>query len=143
MLRRIFGPFLLLLALSAPLQAAVDLVTLPTREGTQLTIYNSEDITMVREYRLLTVKEGVNRIQFSWANTLIDPPPSSSASSTSRTRSTGPTRPSRPAETTPCNGTSRARSRARSPSRSGISRRASPGRPITWASPTRTKPSSA
>ena len=38
-----------------------------------MTIYNSEDITMVREHRLLTVKEGVNRIQFSWANTLIDP----------------------------------------------------------------------
>ncbi len=56
-----------------PALAAVDLVTLPTREGTQLTIYNSEDITMVREHRLLTVKEGVNRIQFSWANTLIDP----------------------------------------------------------------------
>ena len=53
--------------------AAVDLVTLPRREGTQLTIYNSEDITMVREHRLLTVKQGVNRIQFSWANTLIDP----------------------------------------------------------------------
>ena len=73
MFSRIFWPFLLLLALSAPLQAAVDLVTLPTREATQLTIYNSEDITMVREHRLLTVKEGVNRIQFSWANTLIDP----------------------------------------------------------------------
>ena len=59
--------------LAAPALSAVDLVTLPTREGTQLTIYNSEDITMVREHRLLTVKEGVNRIQFSWANTLIDP----------------------------------------------------------------------
>jgi hypothetical protein len=64
---------LLLLLLAAPVPAAVDLVTLPTREGTQLTIYNSEDITMVREQRLLTVKDGVNRIQFSWANTLIDP----------------------------------------------------------------------
>jgi len=64
---------LLPLALVTPALAAVDLVTLPTREGTQLTIYNSEDITMVREHRLLTVKEGVNRIQFSWANTLIDP----------------------------------------------------------------------
>jgi len=53
--------------------ADVDLVTIPRREGTQLTIYNSEDITMVREHRLLTVKPGVNRIQFSWANTLIDP----------------------------------------------------------------------
>ena len=51
----------------------VDLVTVPRREGTQLTIYNSEDITMVREHRLLTVKKGINRIQFSWANTLIDP----------------------------------------------------------------------
>src|SRR3974377_691410 len=28
---------------------------------------------MVREHRLLTVKKGINRIQFSWANTLIDP----------------------------------------------------------------------
>jgi hypothetical protein len=63
----------LLAALGAPAAADVNLVTIPTREGTQLTIYNSEDITMVREHRLLTVKEGVNRIQFSWANTLIDP----------------------------------------------------------------------
>lgn len=53
--------------------ATVDLVTLPTREGVQLTVYNSEDITMVREHRLLTVKQGINRIQFAWANTLIDP----------------------------------------------------------------------
>jgi hypothetical protein len=73
MLPHIFATFLLWLALWARLEAAVDLVTLPTREGTQLTIYNSEDITMVREHRLLTVKEGINRIQFSWANTLIDP----------------------------------------------------------------------
>ena len=63
----------LVVGFSVAAQAAVDLVTLPTREGTQLTIYNSDDITMVREHRLLTVKEGVNRIQFSWANTLIDP----------------------------------------------------------------------
>ena len=63
----------LVAGLACPAWAAVDLVTLPTREGTQLTIYNSDDITMVREHRLLTVKEGVNRIQFSWANTLIDP----------------------------------------------------------------------
>ncbi len=53
--------------------ADVDLVTIPTRESVQLTIYNSDDITMVREHRLLTVKPGINRIQFTWANTLIDP----------------------------------------------------------------------
>jgi hypothetical protein len=64
---------LLLGALASQTLADVALVTIPRREGTQLTIYNSEDITMVREHRLLTVKPGVNRIQFSWANTLIDP----------------------------------------------------------------------
>ncbi|HUT09370.1 MAG TPA: hypothetical protein VMY42_02650 [Thermoguttaceae bacterium] len=64
---------LLLIATAGQALAAVDLVTIPRREGAQLTIYNSEDITMVREHRLLTVKPGVNRIQFSWANTLIDP----------------------------------------------------------------------
>ena len=62
-----------LAVISAGAAADVALVTIPRREGTQLTIYNSEDITMVRENRLLTVKKGVNRIQFSWANTLIDP----------------------------------------------------------------------
>jgi hypothetical protein len=66
-------PAVLLLMLATTALASVDLVTLPTRESTQLTIYNSEDITMVREHRLLTVKRGINRIQFSWANTLIDP----------------------------------------------------------------------
>ncbi len=63
----------LLIGVAGQAQADVDLVTIPRREGTQLTIYNSEDVTMVREHRLLTVKPGVNRIQFTWANTLIDP----------------------------------------------------------------------
>ena len=74
MRQRIFWLSLTLLTiLTGNVLADVDLVTIPRREGTQLTIYNSEDITMVREHRLLTVKPGVNRIQFSWANTLIDP----------------------------------------------------------------------
>jgi hypothetical protein len=67
------GSLVLVAAAAVSSQGAVDLVTIPTREATQLTIYNTEDITMVREHRLLTVKQGVNRIQFSWANTLIDP----------------------------------------------------------------------
>ena len=53
--------------------AKVDLVTLPSRDKTQLTIYNSADLTLVRDSRALTVKEGKNKLQFSWANTLIDP----------------------------------------------------------------------
>ncbi|MHC4230431.1 MAG: hypothetical protein ACYSW0_23605, partial [Planctomycetota bacterium] len=54
-------------------QAKVDLVTLPSRDTVQLTIYNSADMTLVRESRALTLKEGENKLQFSWANTLIDP----------------------------------------------------------------------
>ena len=70
----VMAAFAVLLLLPADgVRADVDLVTIPRREATQLTIYNSEDITMVREHRLLTVKPGVNRIQFSWAETLIDP----------------------------------------------------------------------
>ncbi|MDY6861413.1 MAG: DUF4139 domain-containing protein [Thermodesulfobacteriota bacterium] len=53
--------------------AKVDLVILPKRDTVQLTIYNSADLTLVRERRALTLKEGVNQLQFSWANTLIDP----------------------------------------------------------------------
>lgn len=60
-------------ALALPVLAKVDLVTLPSRETVQLTIYNSADLTLVRESRLLTLKKGVNQLQFSWANTLIDP----------------------------------------------------------------------
>ena len=51
----------------------VDLVTLPGRDRVQVTIYNSADLTLVRESRGLTLKEGGNKLQFSWANTLIDP----------------------------------------------------------------------
>ena len=58
---------------STPTNAAVDLVTVPSRESVQLTVYNSADITMIRETRVLTFKRGLNRLQFSWAGTLIDP----------------------------------------------------------------------
>ncbi|MBL9149316.1 MAG: hypothetical protein JNM94_11535 [Phycisphaerae bacterium] len=51
----------------------IDVSTLPPREGVQLTIYNSEDLTLVRERRTVTVAKGQNELQFSWANTLIDP----------------------------------------------------------------------
>ena len=51
----------------------MDLSTVPKRNTVQLTIYNSEDLTLVRETRTVTFKKGVNPLQFSWANTLIDP----------------------------------------------------------------------
>ena len=51
----------------------VDLSTVPARNTVSLTIYNSEDLTLVRETRTVTFRKGVNPLQFSWANTLIDP----------------------------------------------------------------------
>src|SRR5205814_10688560 len=54
-------------------QARINVVTLPARDSVQLTIYNSVDLTLVRERRVLTFRKGLNRLEFSWANTLIDP----------------------------------------------------------------------
>jgi hypothetical protein len=53
--------------------SAIELVVLPRRENVQLTIYNAEDLTLVRERRNLTLKRGWNWLQFMWAGTLIDP----------------------------------------------------------------------
>ena len=65
MLRR--WPFLILF-LATPAFAAVDLVTLPTRESTQLTIYNSEDITMVREHpRRSRIQVARRSVVTAWA----------------------------------------------------------------------------
>jgi hypothetical protein len=63
----------LILNTTGAVMAKVDLTTLPTRETVQITIYNSADMTLVRESRPLTLKEGGNNLQFSWENTLIDP----------------------------------------------------------------------
>ena len=54
-------------------QARVNVVTLPGRDSVQLTIYNSADLTLVKETRVLTFRKGLNKLEFSWANTLIDP----------------------------------------------------------------------
>ena len=53
--------------------SAIELVTLPRIDDVQLTIYNSADLTLVRQKRSLTLKKGWNWLQFMWANTLIDP----------------------------------------------------------------------
>jgi hypothetical protein len=66
--------FALVLLLARPSFAKnVDLSTVPKRNTVELTIYNSEDLTLVRETRTVTFKKGANPLQFSWANTLIDP----------------------------------------------------------------------
>ena len=65
--------FLIIGVIASVAYCKVDLVTLPSRDTVQLTIYNSADMTLVRESRALTLKDGKNKLQFSWANTLIDP----------------------------------------------------------------------
>jgi len=72
-MKRIAIVLLILMAMAGVGRAKVDLVTLPSRDTVQLTIYNSADMTLVRESRALTLKDGANKLQFSWANTLIDP----------------------------------------------------------------------
>ena len=66
-----------LIAIALPVSACfadnVDVSTIPKRDTVQLTIYNSEDLTLVRETRHITFSKGDNPLQFSWANTLIDP----------------------------------------------------------------------
>ena len=65
-----------LLVAFASIQAGpgrINVVTLPDRDTVQLTIYNSVDLTLVKETRHLTFRKGLNRLEFSWANTLIDP----------------------------------------------------------------------
>ena len=64
---------LTIITVASVAQGKGDLVTLPSRDTVQLTIYNSADMTLVRESRALTLKNGSNKLQFSWANTLIDP----------------------------------------------------------------------
>ncbi len=77
MRRNVYLPFIVAFGwayAAAPASARnVDLSTVPKRDSVQLTIYNSEDLTLVRETRTVTFKKGVNPLQFSWANTLIDP----------------------------------------------------------------------
>ena len=70
-LRTCLNLTILLAAISA--SARINVVTLPGRDSVQLTIYNSVDLTLVKETRVLTLRRGLNKLEFSWANTLIDP----------------------------------------------------------------------
>ena len=54
-------------------QGRINVVTLPGRDTVQLTVYNAADLTLVKESRVLVFRQGLNKLEFSWANTLIDP----------------------------------------------------------------------
>jgi len=72
-MRSIWLLLLLLVGMAGDAAARINVTALPGRDSTQLTIYNSVDLTLVTERRTLTFRKGLNRLEFSWANTLIDP----------------------------------------------------------------------
>ncbi len=72
-MKKVLSWLLLLILLAQPALAKIDLVSLPGKEKTEVTIYRSTDLTLVREFRNLTLTEGVNHLQFDWSNTRIDP----------------------------------------------------------------------
>ncbi len=72
-MKRTLVLFCLMIFTSPVIARNIDLSTVPARDTVQLTIYNAEDLTLVRETRVISFKQGSNPLQFSWANTLIDP----------------------------------------------------------------------
>lgn len=62
------------LVLAAPqlASARIKLITLPIRERVEIQLDNP-NATLVEEERIVPLVEGVNQVDFSWANTQIDP----------------------------------------------------------------------
>ena len=63
---RIGHSLLLFCLLASSVSARINVVALPGRDTVQLTIYNSTDLTLVKETRALTFRKGLNRLEFSW-----------------------------------------------------------------------------
>ena len=61
------------LGLCASAAAFVGFVTIAEREKVAVSIYNSEDLTLVRDTRRVVMRQGPNDLRYEWAGTLIDP----------------------------------------------------------------------
>lgn len=59
-------------AMAAPAAARIKLITLPVRERVEIQL-DHPNATLVEEERLVPLVKGVNQVDFSWANTQIDP----------------------------------------------------------------------
>ncbi len=57
---------------ATPVAARVKLTTLPVRERVEVQL-DHPDATLVEEERVVPLTRGINQIDFSWANTRIDP----------------------------------------------------------------------
>ena len=75
-MRRALAVVLLGLGLSITLAdaalARIKLITLPVRERVEIQLDNT-NATLVEEERIVPLVKGVNQVDFSWANTQIDP----------------------------------------------------------------------
>ncbi len=75
MQRRLAAVFLalgLFVVLSDVAHARIKLITLPLRERVEIQLDNP-NATLVEEERIVPLVKGVNQVDFSWANTQIDP----------------------------------------------------------------------
>src|SRR5438552_10570967 len=57
---------------ASPLLARIKLITLPVRERVEIQL-DHESATLVEEERIVPLVKGENQVDFSWANTQIDP----------------------------------------------------------------------
>ena len=75
-MRRVLAMVVLGLSLSAAMVdtalARIKLITLPVRERVEIQLDNP-NATLVEEERIVPLVKGVNQVDFSWANTQIDP----------------------------------------------------------------------
>jgi len=65
-------PVLLVLCTGSVCQGRVKLITLPVRERVEVQLDNA-NATLVEEERIVPLVKGENQVDFSWANTQIDP----------------------------------------------------------------------
>jgi hypothetical protein len=63
---------LLLTGMSLEVAARIKLITLPVRERVEIQLDHA-DVTLVEEERIVPLVQGINQVDFSWANTRIDP----------------------------------------------------------------------
>src|SRR5438046_10669075 len=65
-------PWIVTAALAMPAYARIKLITLPVRERVEIQL-DHESATLVEEERIVPLVKGENQVDFSWANTQIDP----------------------------------------------------------------------
>lgn len=72
MTRATLIPAVLIAFLAADAHGRIKLITLPVRERVEVQLDHPQ-VTLVEEERVVPLVEGVNQVDFSWANTRIDP----------------------------------------------------------------------